>query len=119
MSDPGMTYEEELLGRPDVAWTKSGLAGARLAFLIPVTPWPVFFWIQHQGPYGVGKHSAEPLYPVALHAYLATISVHALGIVLLYCFVADWRLRVPWLIGVALHGLLMWEFLERNAVAYC
>lgn len=104
------------ISQPD--WTKARAVGTRLAFMVPLTPWPVFTWVQSQDEIPFGMHSADPLYAVRHEANMAAIATTALGLILIYGFCRDWAVRVIWLNFAAIHAYIIWQYLISNSGIY-
>jgi hypothetical protein len=91
---------------------------SRLAFVIPFTPWPVFFWVNSLGRYSTGRHSAEALYPMREEAVLFTGASWAVGLLLILLVRRDPWLKVWWVNVTAINAWLLWQYLLGHALAY-
>ena len=56
--------------------------GYRLGYWLPLSPWPVFLWIQSHDEYSWStRHLAEPMYAMGNQARLAVILLTTIGAV--------------------------------------
>lgn len=94
--------------------------GLRLAFMLPLTPWPALRLIQAQGEYSTGRHGADALAPVMGHACTAGLAVHLAGLILLLLCRRDrsWPLSL-WVVFALVNGFCMWMYIESNGIFYC
>lgn len=91
----------------------------RLAFLVPLTPWPVLLWIQSQGRYmWSALHSAEALNAVHLQALLSIIATSGIALGLLCLARPSLPLRAHWSTFAFVNALFLFVYVEMNAVAY-
>lgn len=93
-------------------------AGLRLAFWLPLTPWPALFLIVAQGEFSTGRHRADALAPVVGWAYLAALAVHVGGLILL---LAHWRReeQVPlWICFALVNAVAMGTYIGANGSYY-
>lgn len=92
--------------------------GRRLSIEIALTPWPVFIWLQGQGEYPWGKHSAEPLFAVGSQASTAIVVTTLVGVCLALISAKSYVERWPLIVALGINAFLLWQYLEANAVVY-
>jgi hypothetical protein len=95
-----------------------GTLSERLAFELPVLPWPVLIWIQSQGGYSTGSHSTEALYPVSGLAEVFSLVLTGFGLVLILAGSKSLTLRLIWAIYAGINAMALWTYIESSGVMY-
>ena len=91
--------------------------GARLAFEIPLTPWPVLIWLVSIGDRFHPPHGGEPLSYVRGLAELSFIATTVVGFLLvLVC--RRGQSGVGWLFFAVINGYILWNYIEAHALIY-
>lgn len=90
----------------------------RLGWYLPVCIWPVIIFIDAQGDYSTGRHSAAALYPVVTQLFSLNIVLSLLGIVLILCGERGTGTRVGSILWVLIHFFGVVKFLFDNARLY-
>ena len=90
-------------------------AYVRLAFWLPLTPWPVLRALRATGPYGSGT-----LGSVGGYAAMALMAATAVGFILLWRFANRDKEFVSaiWFFFAIINYFVMWDFIENGAAVY-
>lgn len=93
--------------------------GERLAFMIPLTPWPLAMWFQSQPDYQYSvRHAALALHSVASQIFFSVIATTAIGLVLVASCRRSPQVFFGWLALATFNAYLLLQYLERNSAVY-
>lgn len=90
----------------------------RLAYLAPLTPWPVLTWIQAQGTYSTGRHSAEALHAIGSLAMLITLVTAGIGLVALVCARPRTAMVGAWAVFALANHFALFTYVCDHAIVY-
>jgi hypothetical protein len=90
----------------------------RLACVLPLTPWPVVFYIQSFPAYSKGRHSAEPLTTVATHFLFINLGFSILSMIIILATRAPAGVKIWTCLAIAIHFFILQQYIFSNSVYY-
>lgn len=90
----------------------------RLGCIIPITLWPVMFFVQSQGTYSTGRHSAEALHAVGGLSLCIAVGLSGIGLLLIMSGNRFIEIRFAAIVFVLFNLFCVFGFIQKFAVAY-
>lgn len=92
--------------------------GYRLAYAVPMTPWPVVFWFQTLPDWSGGAHGANALAGVSKAIPLALLLTTVLGFVLNVIFRRSWSDVATWAVLATIHFFVIFGYVTNSTTWY-
>ena len=90
----------------------------RLACVLPLTPWPVVFYIQSFPAYTRGRHSAEALTAVATPFLFINLGFSIVSLVIILASRAPVEVKAWVGIAIVIHYFILQQYIFNNAIYY-
>lgn len=93
-------------------------ASRRVAYAVPLTPWPVIFWFQAMPDWSGGAHGASALAGIHKAIFPMLGATNAIGLMLCLSGLRSWKDLATWTTFATVHLFLLFGYVATNTFWY-